>query len=130
LGQFTSALLQRIKPALTADAPDEVWAMDFMSDELFDGRPIRILAVVDIRTREGLTIAARANFRAAQIVEVLDGLVQARSKPKTLRVNNVPYREARGRFGQQVFIASSHWPWDAHQHKPDGLYRGGKSSQS
>jgi putative transposase len=120
LGQFTSALLQRIKSALTADAPNEVWATDFMSDQLFDGRPIRILAVVDIRTRDGLAITPRANFRAAQIVEVVDGLVQARGKPKALRVNNVPYRKARGRFGQQVFIASSHWPWNAHQHKPGG----------
>ncbi|MBB5696454.1 hypothetical protein FHS87_004525 [Roseomonas pecuniae] len=28
-----------------------------MSDQLFDGRPIRILTVVDIHTREGLSTA-------------------------------------------------------------------------
>jgi putative transposase len=33
-----------------AAAPNEVWAMDFMSDQLFDGRPIRILTVVDWTT--------------------------------------------------------------------------------
>jgi transposase InsO family protein len=38
-----------------AAAPNEIWAMDFMSDQLFDGRPIRILTVVDIHTREGLS---------------------------------------------------------------------------
>ena len=61
-----------------------------MSDQLFDGRPIRILTVVDIHTREGLSTAPRANFRAAQVVEVLDQLVRARGKPKSLRVDNGP----------------------------------------
>ena len=64
--------------------------MDFMSDQLFDGRPIRILTVVDIHTREGLSTHPRAHFRAAQVVEVLDGLVRSRGRPKSLRVDNGP----------------------------------------
>jgi len=28
-------------------APNQVWAMDFLSDQLFDGSKIRILAIVD-----------------------------------------------------------------------------------
>ena len=44
--------------------PNEVWAMDFMSDQLFDGRPFRILTVVDCCTREGLASAPRGSFRA------------------------------------------------------------------
>ncbi len=73
-----------------AAVANEVWAMDFMSDQLFDGRPIRILTVVDIHTREGLSTHPRANFRAAQVVEILDGLVRHRGKPKGLRVDNGP----------------------------------------
>ena len=81
-----------------AEAANEVWAMDFMSDQLFEGRLIRILTIVDIHTREGLSTAPRANFRAAQVpdarafseVEVLDQLVRARGKPKSLRVDNGP----------------------------------------
>lgn len=91
-----------------ATVPNEIWAMDFMSDQLFDGRPIRILTVVDIHTREGLSTHPRANFRAAQVVEVLDQLVRLRGKPKSLRVDNVLEREAAERFGQQVSIASLH----------------------
>ncbi len=71
-----------------AEAANEVWAMDFMSDQLFDGRPIRILTIVDIHTREGLSTTPRANFRAAQVVEVLDQLVRLRGKPRSLRVDN------------------------------------------
>jgi putative transposase len=73
-----------------AAAPNEIWAMDFMSAQLFDGRPVRILTVVGIRTREGLSTHPRANFRAAQVVEILDGLVRLRGKPKCLRVDNGP----------------------------------------
>ena len=91
-----------------AAAPNEIWAMDFMSDGLFDGRPIRILTVVDIHTREGLPTHPRANSRAAQVVEVLDQLVRLRGKPKSLRVDNVLEREGAGRSGQQVSMASLH----------------------
>ena len=73
-----------------AGAANEVWAMDFMSDQLFDGRPIRILTVVDIHTREGLSAHPRATFRAAQVVDVLDQLVRLRGRPKSLRVDNGP----------------------------------------
>jgi putative transposase len=42
--------------------PNEVWAMDFMSDRLFDARPFRILTVVDCHTREGLYTRAESQL--------------------------------------------------------------------
>jgi putative transposase len=78
---------------------NEVWAMDFMSDQLFDGRPFRILTVVDCCTREGLAIAPRVSFRAYQVVEVLDQLAKERGRPKSLRVDNGP--EFAGRMLDQ-----------------------------
>ena len=81
---------------LEVGGANEVWSLAYplrgcaMADQLFDGRPIRILTVVDIHTREGLSTTPRANFRAAQVVEVLDQLVRTRGKPKTLRVDNGP----------------------------------------
>lgn len=65
---------------------NEVWSMDVMSDQLFDGRPFRVLTVLDVHTREALSTAPRVSFRAAQVVEVLDQLARARVKPKSLRV--------------------------------------------
>jgi putative transposase len=79
--------------------PNEVWAMDFMSDQLFDGRPFRILTVVDCHTREALSIAPRVSFRAYQVVEVLDELAKSRGRPKSLRVDNGP--EFAGRLLDQ-----------------------------
>ena len=79
--------------------PNEVWAMDFMADQLFDGRAFRVLTVVDCCTREALSIAPRVSFRAYQVVEVLDELVRSRGKPRSLRVDNGP--EFAGRMLDQ-----------------------------
>ena len=64
--------------------------MDLMSDRLFDGRPFRLLTVVDVRTREALSIAPRVSFRAYQLVEALDHLVGERGRPRSLRVDDGP----------------------------------------
>ncbi|GEL44845.1 transposase [Methylorubrum extorquens] len=85
------------RPAIVG--PNEVWAMDFMSDRLFDGRPFRILTVVDCHTREALSLTARANFRAFQVTEALDALVRLRGRPKSRRVDNGP--EFAGRMLDQ-----------------------------
>ena len=45
----------------------------------FDGRPFRLLTVVDCCSREGLATVPRANFRAFHVVEVLDRLVPPQS---------------------------------------------------
>lgn len=62
--------------------------MDFMADQLFDGRSFRILTVLDVHTREALSTAARASFKAAQVVEILDQVARSRGKPKSLRMDN------------------------------------------
>jgi len=64
--------------------------MDFMSDRLFDGRPFRILTIVDCHTREALASAARTNFRAYQVIDELDRLARGRGKPRSIRVDNGP----------------------------------------
>lgn len=81
------------------DAPNAVWALDFMSDRLFNDRSFRLLTVIDCHTREALSIAPRVNFRAYQVTEVLDGLVRLRGRPGSLRVDNGP--EFAGRLLDQ-----------------------------
>jgi putative transposase len=64
--------------------------MDFVSDTLFDGRPIRVLSVVDCRTRESLAIEPRASFRAFHVAEALDRITRERGRPKSIRCDNGP----------------------------------------
>ena len=67
---------------------DDTWAMDFVSERLFDGRPFRILTIVDCHTREALATTARTNFRAYQVIEELDRLARLRGKPRSIRVDS------------------------------------------
>ena len=76
----------------SATAPNEVWAMDFMSDQLFDGRRIRILTVVDSFTRLSPVVDVRRSNRGADVVDTLERVTQIYGMPKTIRV----VREAGG----------------------------------
>ena len=69
---------------------NDCWSMDFISDALFDGQAFRILTVVDRHSRESLATEPRTNFRAYQVVEVLDRLIKDRGRPKTIRCDNGP----------------------------------------
>ena len=69
--------------------------MDFMCDELFDGRRIRLLTLVDNFTRESLAIptltcAVAASIRGQDVVDVLQRLKEQRRLPRTIRVDNGP----------------------------------------
>ena len=82
---------------------NECWSMDFMSDQLFDGRRIRILTIVDCHTRESLAIEARPRFRSEHVAEVLSRLVRRRGAPKSIRCDNGP------EFISRVLDQWAHW---------------------
>jgi putative transposase len=69
---------------------NDCWAMDFMSDELFDGRQIRLLTIVDHFTRESVAIAVGQRMRGREVVEVLEQVACDRKLPNAIRVDNGP----------------------------------------
>ncbi len=73
-----------------AEAADQVWAMDFMSDALSDGRKIRLLTVLDLYTRECLAIRVDLRFTGDRVVRVLEGLAADRRAPAAIRTDNGP----------------------------------------
>jgi putative transposase len=66
------------------------WSMDFMSDELYDGRRIRLLTLVDNFTRESLAIEVSDHLGGHRVAEVLMRLGEERNLPETIRVDNGP----------------------------------------
>jgi putative transposase len=74
----------------TATGPNEVWAMDFVHDQLFDGRKIRVLTVIDTFTRLSPAIEVRQSFRGSDVVETLERASQDIGYPKTIRLDNGP----------------------------------------
>src|SRR5262249_50484048 len=86
---------RRVKAQLRDDrapatAPNQVWAMDFFHDQLFDGRKIRILTIVDTFTRLAPAIDVRPQFRSGDVVDTLERVTREVGCPKTIWVDNGP----------------------------------------
>ena len=76
---------------LRAERPNHVWALDFQHDQTADGRPIRLLNVVDEFTREALEMLVARSIDADRTVGVLERLVAERGvAPEHLRMDNGP----------------------------------------
>jgi len=75
---------------LPAGRPNERWSMDFMSDQLADGRKIRLFNVVDDFTRECLAIEVDTSLSGWRVTRVLDRLVARHGHPKRLVMDNGP----------------------------------------
>ncbi len=69
-------------------APNEVWSLDFVADQLVDGRRFRALTVVDVFTRESLAIEAGQNLKGENVVGVLNQIRQDRGVPKMVFCDN------------------------------------------
>lgn len=91
----------RIKPKkrLKRDKPDalavpqtinETWSMDFMHDQLGDGRSYRLLNIIDDCNREGLSIEADFSLPSERVIRTLDRLIEWRGKPTRIRCDNGP----------------------------------------
>ena len=63
---------------VTPLAADQRWSLDFVSDQLTDGRRFRILAVVDDCTRECLVLIADTSISGRRVARELDGIVRRR----------------------------------------------------
>jgi transposase InsO family protein len=86
--------------------PGHVSAYDFVQDRRHDGRPFRMLTVIDEFTREALAIRVARKLGSAEVVDVLADLFIARGVPAHIRSDDVLYWEAEWHVGQQVPVAS------------------------
>lgn len=95
------ALNLRIKPRrrLKRNAPEplkepiksnQVWSIDFMHDQLSDGRSYRLLNVIDDYRREGLAIEAGFSLPSMRVLRCLNQLLEWREKPLVIRCDNGP----------------------------------------
>ena len=77
-------------------ARDEVWACDFTSDALTDGRAARVIGVTDEFSRECLVLEAAISYPAARVCRILDAVAEERGGyPSCLRTDNGPEFIAR-----------------------------------
>ena len=76
------------QPKQVAHAINEIWSMDFVADNLFDGRKLRMLTVVDLYTRECLAIEVGQSLKGEDVVRVLSRIASHRGQPRTIKTDN------------------------------------------
>jgi putative transposase len=83
---------RRVKAKLMEDSSNathsnQVWAMDFVHDQLATGRKIRVFTVVDSLTRYCPALDPRFSYRSEDVVVTLDQACREVGYPKTIRVD-------------------------------------------
>jgi transposase InsO family protein len=104
--------LQRPKPDALAvpEVPNHTWSMDFMQDQLADGRTFRTLNVLDDFNSEGLGIEVDFSLPALRVVRSLNQIIEWRGAPQVIRVDNVLYAELL------ADLASGHYRIEVSRH--------------
>ena len=81
---------ERPQPLEVPKAINQMWSMDFMHDQLSDGRNFRLFNVLDDFNREGLGIEVDLSLPAARVIRSLDRIIEWRGKPAAIRSDNGP----------------------------------------
>lgn len=75
-------------PAPTPIGPTERWSMDFVHDTLADGRPFRILTVVDNWSRHSQLIEPDFTLTGTKVVATLERVAKRMGYPQMITVDN------------------------------------------
>ncbi|MGE1001458.1 IS3 family transposase [Ralstonia pseudosolanacearum] len=78
------------EPLAVPAAINQVWSMDFMHDQLADGRSIRLLNVIDDFNREALGIEIDVSLPSERVIRALRQIIGWRGRPKAIRCDNGP----------------------------------------
>jgi putative transposase len=83
---------RRVKAKLREDRTEavhsnDVWAMDFVHDQLATGRKIRVLTVVDTFSRYSPVLDPRFSYRGEDVVATLKRACRSVGYPRTIRVD-------------------------------------------
>ncbi|MBF0511802.1 MAG: IS3 family transposase, partial [Candidatus Omnitrophica bacterium] len=97
---------------------NHVWSYDFVMDRTHNGRPIRMLNIIDEFTRECLAIEVNRKLSSTNVIEVLSRLFVERGTPQYLRSDNGPEFIARRvrfwlkRQGVDTLFIEPGSPWE------------------
>jgi putative transposase len=71
-----------------ANGPNQHWSMDFVHDQMLDGRKFRILTVIDQWSRESVMLEANYRLSGRCVGQALDRAAQQRGLPRAITVDN------------------------------------------
>lgn len=101
-----------------AEHRNHVWSYDFVFERTHDGRPLRMLTMVDEYTRECLAIDVERRLDSENVLERLAELFVMRGTPTCIRSDNgseftaTAVREWLGRLGVETLFIEPGSPWE------------------
>lgn len=103
---------------LRPERKDHVWAYDFVTCRTHDGRPFRMLTIVDEFSRECLAIDVARQLKSDDVLERLSWLFAVRDVPDHIRSDNGPeftsrvVREWLGKMQVKTLFIEPGSPWE------------------
>lgn len=103
---------------LRPEKKDHVWSYDFALARTTDGRPLRILAILDEYTRECLSLSVARQIDSQGVLDRLYNLFIHRGTPEHIRSDNGPeftakaVREWLGRLQVGTLFIEPGSPWE------------------
>jgi len=97
---------------------NHVWSYDFVKDRTHDGRPIRMLTVIDEATRVCLAIRVGRRLNSSDVLDCLADLMIEHGVPEHIRSDNgseftaTAVREWLGRVGVRTLFIEPGSPWE------------------
>jgi putative transposase len=88
-------LIRAFQPRPVLSAPNQEWAVDFVSDVTGGGRRLRILSVVDSYTRECLALEVDTSLPSRRVTRALERIIEQRGSPVAIRSDNGPEVSSR-----------------------------------
>jgi putative transposase len=76
------------RPIETPLVANQRWSLDFVSDQMTDGRRFRILTVIDNCTRECLALVADTSLSGRRVARELDAIIAQRGRPDMIVSDN------------------------------------------
>ena len=103
---------------LRPERPNHVWSYDFVHDRTQDGRPFRMLTVLDEFTRRSMAIVVARRLRSDDVVHCLADLFVEHGPPEHIRSDNGSEfiaKNVRGwlaRIGVKTLYIEPGSPWE------------------
>jgi putative transposase len=97
---------------------DHVWSYDFVHDRTHNGRPLKILTLIDEYTRECLALRVERSLTSEQLLETLAELFVYRGVPDHIRSDNGPEFTAKAvkgwldKVGVKTLFITPGSPWE------------------
>jgi len=97
---------------------NHVWSYDFIADRTSDGRPIRMLTIIDEYTRECLSIHIQRQIKAPEVLYKLSELFIKKGIPDHIRSDNGSEFTAKSvrswleRLGVKTLFIEPGSPWE------------------